>query len=155
MRRGFALLLGLGLFSCTGCTGMPVSGTDEITGKQCHETAECGPNPAATCVRTCSDNSNPCVFVCRDLHCVTLGCPGDIDAGPPDAAVANAHAEGESCDDALGCVTGLVCTGVGDPCPTFPNCKVCYLPCGPGGVCPSDYRTCIPPSGQGGNVCIH
>jgi hypothetical protein len=115
----------------------------------CGPAVQCPPNPAATCAQTCADGSNPCVYACVDGMCVARGCPA-----PPDAAVAAAHHEGQSCDDGLGCDPGLVCKGIGDPCPTYPSCKVCYLPCGDGGVCPVGYRTCFPPSGQGGDVCL-
>jgi hypothetical protein len=148
--RALAILLGL----AAGCTGNGSSDQSQLGHFPCAQTSDCPPNPAAACVKNCSDGTNPCVLVCRASMCVDRGCPGDVDAGVPDAAQAPAHAEGDSCDDGLACAAGLVCTGVGDPCPTYPNCKRCYLPCQPGGVCPSDYRVCIPPSGQGGNVCI-
>jgi hypothetical protein len=63
------------------------------------------------------------------------------------------HARGDSCDDGIGCTSGLVCKAIGDPCPTYPKCKRCYLPCGNGGACPAAER-CVPPTGQGGNVCL-
>lgn len=78
---------------------------------------------------------------------VLAACTGG-DPAPP------VHAEGDSCDDGLACTSGLVCKAIGDPCPTYPSCKVCYLPCGAGGTCPSGYRFCFPVSGQGGDVCI-
>jgi hypothetical protein len=151
MNRLVGILFGIGVAACTGSGSS--SNESELDHKACQQSSECGPNPAATCAHICSDQSNPCVYVCRDFHCVMRGCPGDVDAGPPDAAVTQ-YEEGDSCDDGLACAAGLLCTSVGDPCPTYPNCKVCYVPCGPGGLCPSGYRTCIPQYGQGGNVCI-
>jgi hypothetical protein len=63
------------------------------------------------------------------------------------------HARGESCDDGIGCTAGLVCKAIGDPCPTYPQCKQCYLPCAANGTCPTAER-CVPPVGLGGNVCL-
>jgi hypothetical protein len=150
--RGAILVASLLLVACSGDGSSSDDG--HLGHHSCGQTSDCPVNPAATCAHLCPDGSNPCPYACRSGECVPRGCPGEADAGPVDGAPAP-HAEGESCDDGLGCVTGLVCTGVGDPCPTYPNCKMCYLPCEPGGVCPSGYRTCIPPYGQGGNVCVH
>jgi hypothetical protein len=72
---------------------------------------------------------------------------------PLDEADGGPHALDEACDDGRGCDPGLVCKAVGDPCPTYPKCKVCYRPCGDGGACPAQ-QICLPPVGQGGNVCI-
>jgi len=44
--------------------------------RPCIEAADCGPNPAATCARTCPDGSNPCVFTCAVNQCIPRGCPG-------------------------------------------------------------------------------
>jgi hypothetical protein len=91
---------------------------------------------------------------------LAIDAPSAVDAGVDAATTAAVdapalHHEGESCDDGAGCDPGLVCKAVGDPCPTYPRCSVCYVPCGDAGTCPPGYRTCIPPTGQGGDVCIH
>jgi hypothetical protein len=84
--------------------------------------------------------------------CPTCQCVGG-DAGLDAASDASPHALGDRCDDGAGCTAGLVCKAIGDPCPTYPNCKVCYQPCGDGGACPAALR-CFPPVGQGGDVCL-
>jgi len=73
--------------------------------------------------------------------------------GPSGDAGGGPHVLGERCDDGRGCDPGLVCKAVGDPCPTYPKCNVCYRPCGDGGACPAQ-QICFPPVGQGGNVCF-
>jgi hypothetical protein len=80
---------------------------------------------------------------------------GDASIGDAGVDGQSVHHEGEACDHGACCDPGLVCKAVGDPCPTFPRCSVCYVPCVDAGTCPPGYRTCIPPSGQGGDVCIH
>lgn len=129
-----------------GTGGVSGSGGSDGGVASCNVTSDCPPNPGASCAQVCSDGSNPCTFACVSHQCVARGCPGD-------GGVASPHAEGESCDDGQGCTTGLVCKAIGDPCPTYPNCKVCYLPCQTGGICPNN-RICFPPSGQGGDVCL-
>jgi hypothetical protein len=87
--------------------------------------------------------------------CETCQCAGgDGGADARDASGdGGPHALGEPCDDGLGCTSGLVCKAIGDPCPTYPKCNRCYRPCGDGGACPFAQR-CVPPVGQGGDVCI-
>jgi hypothetical protein len=116
-------------------------------GGACVTVTDCAPNPGAACKSVCSDGSNPCVNACVNNQCVARGCPGD------DGGASSPHSQGQSCDDGLGCTAGLVCKAIGDPCATYPNCKVCYLPCQSDGGCPGNY-SCAPTSGQGGDVCI-
>jgi hypothetical protein len=83
--------------------------------------------------------------------CATCICAaGD---GGTDGLDGGLHALGDSCDDGVGCTSGLICKAIGDPCPTYPKCNRCYQPCGDGGACPAALR-CIPPVGLGGNVCL-
>jgi hypothetical protein len=77
--------------------------------------------------------------------CICAAGDGGVDAG--------LHAAGDACDDGISCAPGLICKAIGDPCATYPKCQRCYLPCGAGGACPAGER-CVPPVGQGGNVCL-
>jgi hypothetical protein len=118
----------------------------------------CGISSSAyTC--KCQDGTFWCSMTVEcNFFCPEAGTDGTSGAGGAggngDGGVQTVHNEGQSCDDGLGCTPGLVCKAIGDPCPTYPNCNICYLPCGTDGGCPSNYRTCFPPSGQGGNVCL-
>jgi hypothetical protein len=41
----------------------------------CFSTADCPPNPAASCAQVCADGTNPCVHACVEGLCVPRGCP--------------------------------------------------------------------------------
>lgn len=87
---------------------------------------------------------------------VALGDAGVVGDGSTGGdAASGPHNLGESCDDGRGCPSGAVCKAVGDPCATFPNCKVCYTPCDSSApnTCAVG-QTCVAPFGQGGDVCI-
>jgi hypothetical protein len=98
------------------------------------------------------------LLLCACGDGLTLGTnnrDGGLDGATMDAASTVGHKEGEACDDGLACVAGLVCKAVGDPCPTYPNCKTCWVPCDSAGpnTCAVG-QSCIAPHGQGGDVCI-
>jgi len=145
----------------------------------CGGTCNAKTDPAAkpeVCATSCAVSLGPSTCGCvnhkcsADSACIVTGsglcpyCPFGYQTGatgcatcicaPGDGGVDGPlHARGESCDDGIGCTAGLVCKAIGDPCATYPKCKQCYLPCGSGGSCPTAER-CVPPVGQGGNVCL-
>jgi hypothetical protein len=145
----------------------------------CGGTCDAKTDPAAkpqVCATSCAVSLGPSTCGCvnhkcsADSACIVTGsglcpyCPFGYQTGATGCATCICaagdggtdgplHARGDSCDDGVGCESGLVCKAIGDPCPTYPKCKQCYLPCGNGGSCPTAER-CFPPVGQGGNVCL-
>jgi hypothetical protein len=150
------------VFHSACCGGVCIAKADPpVTPMVCNTSCAIGFGPATCgCVNHKCSSESACIvpgsglcpycangYMTGATGCQTCTCVGG-DAGS-DAGV---HAAGEACDDGLGCTSGLVCKAIGDPCPTYPKCNRCYMPCN-GGACPFGLR-CVPPVGQGGDVCL-